>query len=166
MQIRAYRPSDARPTLDVFRRAVHQTARRDYTEEQVDAWAPELIDVDVWAARRAQAETLVAVADDHVLGFCDLDPQGHIDMLFVDPAWGRRGVASQMLDRVMARARARGLKTLTTYASLTARPFFERHGFTVTEERWPEVRGVRMRNFAMVRRVAGDRGSPSGQKLP
>ncbi len=36
----------------------------------------------------------------------------------------------------LALARQRGLSMLTTYASLTSRPVFERHGFVITGQRY------------------------------
>jgi GNAT superfamily N-acetyltransferase len=78
---------------------------------------------------------IAGIIDGHVAGFTDLDDHGYIDMLFVDPDFGRHGVASALLASVVALARQRGTVALTTYASLTAKPLFERHGFVVTEER-------------------------------
>jgi putative acetyltransferase len=57
-------------------------------------------------------------------------------MLFVDPDFGRHGVASALLASVVALARQRGLPALTTFASLTSWPVFERHGFVITGERY------------------------------
>ena len=57
-------------------------------------------------------------------------------MLFVDPDFGRHGVASALLTSVVALARQRALPALTTFASLTSRPVFERHGFVITSERY------------------------------
>ena len=68
--------------------------------------------------------------------FTDLDDHGYIDMLFVDPDFGRHGVASELLASVVALARQRGLPALTTFASLTSRPVFEKQGFVITGERY------------------------------
>ncbi|MNW68344.1 putative N-acetyltransferase YafP [compost metagenome] len=51
-------------------------------------------------------------------------------------------------------AREHGAVELTTYASLTARPFFEKHGFVVVEERQPVLRGVSLTNFRMRKPLA------------
>jgi putative acetyltransferase len=37
-----------------------------------------------------------------------------------------------------------------TNASITARPFFEKHGFMVVAEQHPVIRGVEMINYKMV----------------
>jgi putative acetyltransferase len=153
MQIRGYDDGDAEATLSVFRRAVRQTARADYSAEQVAAWAPDDLELTAWHQRRRASETLLAVVGDRVAGFTDLDAGGYVDMLFVDPAFARRGVATALISAVVDLAQQRGIATLATYASLTARPFFEREGFVVTEERHPVVRGVVLTNFAMRREL-------------
>jgi putative acetyltransferase len=61
----------------------------------------------------------------------------------------RRGVGSRLYGAVEERARQWGLKRIFTEASITARPFFERHGFRIVRERTVVVRGVEMTNFAM-----------------
>jgi putative acetyltransferase len=127
VELRAYTAGDAQATSVIFLRAVRETARAHYSPEQVEAWAANYGDLDSWAAARAAAHTQLAIIDGHVAGFTDLDDHGYIDMLFVDPDFGRHGVAL---------ARQRGVPALTTFASLTSRPVFERHGFVITGERY------------------------------
>jgi putative acetyltransferase len=136
VELRAYAAGDAEATLVIFLRAVRETARAHYSPEQVAAWAADVGDLDSWAAARTAAHTQLAIVDGHVAGFTDLDDDGYIDMLFVDPDFGRQGVASALLAAVIALARHRGLPALTTFASLTSLPVFERQGFVITGERY------------------------------
>ncbi|WP_456846315.1 GNAT family N-acetyltransferase [Cellulomonas sp. P5_C6] len=156
MLVRPYTSDDAPATLDVFLRAVRVTASRDYSPEQIAAWAPDVPDVDRWSARRAASRTCIASVGDRVVGFTDVDELGYVDMLFVDPDHGRQGVATALLDWVVATARDDGTPALTTNASVTARPFFEAHGFVVEREQHPVLRGVELVNFAMRRRLLDD----------
>ena len=149
MELRAYTGADAEATLAVFFRAIRETASADYSPEQIDAWAAEARDLGAWAESRAVAHTQLAVIDSRVIGFTDLDDNGYIDMMFVDPDFGRQGVATTLLAATKTLARQRGLVALTTYASLTAKPFFKQHGSLVTEERHLTHGGVGMVNFAM-----------------
>ena len=151
MRIRPYGEPDATDTLAVFLRAVRGTASRDYTAEQIAAWAPDDIDLDRWAARRAAASTVVAVDGERVIGFADLEEGGHVDMTFVDPDFGGRGVATALLDAVIVLARARDVRRVTVFASITARPFFERRGFALDEQVEVELDGVRLTTNAMSR---------------
>jgi putative acetyltransferase len=154
MELRAYRDGDAGATRAVFERAVRLTAVGDYSTEQVEAWAPSdfsVSDLAAWDAERASAQTLVAAEGDQVLGFSDLVDGGLLDMLYVDPSAGRRGIATALLTEIASLARAAGASEIETYASLTARPIFERHGFVVIEPNTVHVRGVSMTNFRMRR---------------
>lgn len=151
LQLRHHTPDDALATLAVFRRAVHGTAAADYTPEQVAAWAPDDIDPAAWAARRGTARTRVAVRDGAVVGFTDVDAAGSIDMLFVHPHAARQGVARALLAWAVETATADGAGELTTHASITARPFFEAHGFVVVAEQHPVRRGVPLTNYRMRR---------------
>ena len=136
MEFRAYAAGDAEATLAIFLRAVRETARAHYSPQQVEAWAADHGDLNSWAAARAAAHTQLAVIDGQVAGFTDLDDHGHIDMLFVDPDFGRQGIGSALVASMIALARQRGLPALSTFASLTSRPVFERHGFVITGERY------------------------------
>lgn len=154
MRVRPYQTEDAGPTLEVYERAGHQTAARDYGPEQLGAWAP--LDRDpparaAWGKRRAAAQTIVAVEGDRIAGFSDLVDGSLLDMLFVDPSFGRRGVGSLLIEAVLALAREGGAPHIETHASLTARAVFERHGFVVVARERPVIRGVELTNFKMRR---------------
>lgn len=150
LRLRAYTEADSAPTLTVFRGAVTVTGAQRYTAAEVVAWAgPREDNLPAWHAARSAPVTIVAVLGDEVVGFTDLDANGYIDMLFVSPACGRRGVASRLLDEVESRAQASGLEALTVSASLLLRPLLERRGFVVEKQLAPEVNGVRLVSFAM-----------------
>ncbi|WP_318643721.1 GNAT family N-acetyltransferase [Bifidobacterium platyrrhinorum] len=84
------------------------------------------------------------------MGFIDVDDAGYIDMLFVDPAYGRMGVATSLLTRVGRFAAAHGIGRLTVHASITARPFFTRRGFRTIETRHPTIGTVSFVNYLMI----------------
>lgn len=152
LDLRRYRVSDAAPTRSVFERAVRQTAAGDYTQAQVEAWAPTGLtasEEDAWARARAAAETVVAIEDGEVAGFADLVDDALLDMLYVDPRFARRGIGSALIAHVLDLARSRGAAVIETDASVTARPVFEHHGFVVVAQQAPVVRGVAMTNYKM-----------------
>ena len=154
MRVRPYAAADLEALITVFRNSVRIVARRDYTLEQVLAWAPDVIDPQGWPARLAASSTWVAALGDRALGVISLEWDGHLDMLFVDPDFQGRGVASTLLDRLESSAEARGLVRLFTEASITAKPFFERRRFRVIGAQTPIRRGQVLVNFRMERRLA------------
>jgi putative acetyltransferase len=150
VSVRAYGPEDAEPTWEAYFRAIRDTASKDYSPEQVAAWAPESVDLVEWNARRSAAHTSVATIERRVVGFSDVTDDGLLDMLFVHPDAGGRGVARALVDAVVAKARELGLSELHTHASRTARPAFERFGFEVERanaENW--IRGQNLPNYDM-----------------
>lgn len=149
LSIRSYRPGDLDAVIAVFRAAVRGVPPSDYTPEEVGAWAE--LDRDRWAERRASRPTWVALLGKSVIGFADLEPDGHLDMMYVHPDHQRAGVATALLNRVEAAARARGLSRISTEASITARPFFERRGFAVVAAQAVEKSGLLLRNFRMLK---------------
>jgi len=148
--IRRYEAPDLDAVMSVFLRSVRGVASRDYDAGQIAAWAQ--VDRDVWSRRRLDRPTWVALIDGVIAGFIDLEGSGHIDMLFVDPACQRRGVASVLLDTVENAARVQRLAVLDTDASITARPFFEKHGFQIVRSQEVALRGQRLTNFRMEKR--------------
>jgi putative acetyltransferase len=156
MDVRLFRPGDAAFLADIFYAAVHVVARRHYTREQVEAWAPAPPAPAFYRDRALDGRLLlVAVNDrDAPLAYGDLEADGHIDHLYCRPEVAGTGVAGAVCDRLEAAAAERGLRRLHVEASEPARRFFLRRGFAVTGRRDFAVRGVAIHNFAMEKRLA------------
>lgn len=139
--------------MALFRATVRSINRRDYSQAQVEAWAPDSLDRAAWAARLARNETWVALLADEVAGFAELEEGGRLHALFVHKDHQRRGVARALLAKAEASARGRKLPALTTEASITARPCFEAAGFMVEVEQKVELRGQTFVNYRMRRHL-------------
>ena len=74
--------------------------------------------------------SLVALIGGAPVGFIVLAEGGRIDQLYVHPAVARTGVGSALLDAIEKLARARKLESLVVDASDTAKPLFDKRGFT------------------------------------
>ncbi|WP_366555976.1 GNAT family N-acetyltransferase [Aquibaculum sediminis] len=145
--IRPYAPDDLDATIGIFLRAIRETASVDYTLAQVNAWAQ--ADRESWTKRRRGRATWVALVNNTPAGFAELEPDGHIDMMFVHPSFGGTGVAGALLETIEQAAMRQGSLRLFTEASITARGFFERRGFrTIAAQRIP-CRGETLTNFRM-----------------
>jgi putative acetyltransferase len=153
IRVRAYVPEDCETLATIYRRSIRELANKDYTQEQILAWAPDKLDMERFAAKLLSRPTFVAEIGGEAAGFTDLEPDGHIDLFFVNPDHARRGVARTLLDHVIACAREQKLQRLYAEFSRTARPVFERYGFTVLEAQEVEMRGQKLQNFRMERRL-------------
>ena len=48
MQLREYQPSDCAQMAELFYQTVHSVNAKDYTKEQLDAWATGEVDLQAW----------------------------------------------------------------------------------------------------------------------
>jgi putative acetyltransferase len=139
--IRDYCPGDLAALIDLFRGSVRSVARRDYSERQVLAWAPDFIGSEGFALRRAAKPTWVAEINGQIVGFADLESDGHVDMLFVHAGHQGKGIARALLAHIENMAMRQSLDRLYTEASITARTAFKRSGFQVITDQTVTVRG-------------------------
>ncbi len=149
--IRSYVTDDAPALVDLFRSTVRSVNLADYSDEQVQAWAPDVIDVAEWAGRMSQNRTFVAELRGDLAGFAELTSQGRVHMLFVAKDKLREGVATALLRRVEDEAIRLGLRTLTTDASVTARPTFEKNGYVAVRRQKVTVRSQTLADFHMAK---------------
>ena len=151
--IRRCRPGEEAALFEIYYSAIHLLASRDYSLEQLQAWAPRDLDQGLWATRIRGIHPFVAELGGELVGYADLQANGYIDHFFVSGHHGRRGIGTALMNHVLDQARAASLTELTSDVSRTAQPFYESFGFTVVEERQPELRGVVIPNALMRLRV-------------
>jgi putative acetyltransferase len=149
IRIRDVHADDAKAIIEIFRSSVRVIARRDYTQAQVVAWAPDEIEIATWKVRYTTRRAFLAEDESSPVGFADLEPDGHVDMMYVHPRCQGKGVASVLLSHLESVARGLGIQELYTEASITARLFFERRGFQQIEQQVVSTRGQSFINYRM-----------------
>lgn len=148
MELRHYEPADCTAMAQLFHDTVHTVNARDYAPEQLDAWATGKVDLAEWDRSFRAHRTLVAVEGEQIVGFGDLDvEQGYLDRLYVHRDHQGEGIATALCDALEGAAPG----PITTHASITARPFFEKRGYRVVREQQVERRGVWLTNYVMVK---------------
>jgi GNAT superfamily N-acetyltransferase len=93
----------------------------------------------------------VAVVDGRPVAYAtasEVDREGHLDQVSVDPDYSRRGLGRQLIELVCAWAAAKGLPavTLTTYRDVPWNgPLYRRYGFDMLDddELGPELQAIR-----------------------
>lgn len=146
--IRAYRPEDCGEIARLFYDTVHTVNAKDYTLAQRNAWAAGQVDLEGWNASFLSHTTLVAEQDGVIAGFADMTPEGYLDRLYVHKDYQGQGIATALCDRL-----EKGVPgSITTHASITARPFFANRGYVVLREQQVERRGIKLTNFVMEKR--------------
>lgn len=151
MKLREYRTADCPALAQLFYDTVHSVCIRDYTPEQLDAWADGCPDLDAWDRALRAHDTLVAEKGGEILGFGDMTADGYLDRLFVHREAQRQGIASALCAALERRCSA---PEFTVHASRTALAFFQSRGYRVVREQQVERRGQMLTNFVMFRPAA------------
>lgn len=151
-QIRSYQPGEEPLLRELFYNTVHHVNQRDYTPEQREAWAPVKYDENAWVMRMLESEPFVALDNDTIVGFADVQTDGYIDFFFCHHAYQGKGVGKALMKHLLKTGRRYGLKRFYANVSITAKPFFQHYGFEVVRQQQKEVRGVVLTNFLMEKR--------------
>lgn len=146
MFIREYQSSDCEEIIKLFDNTVHTVNAKDYTKEQLDAWATGRVDLNKWDQSLREHYSLVAVENEMLVGFGDIDKSGYLDRLFVHEDYQGKGIGTMICNRLEQAVSG----NVITHASITAKTFFEKRGYRVVKEQQVERKGVFLTNFEMV----------------
>ena len=137
MIIRQYTPKDCGDLVKLFYHTVHTINAKDYSQEQLNVWATDKIDLEVWNKSLSEHYTVVAVENNIIVGFGDIDKSGYLDRLFVHRDYQRRGIATAICNEL----------------ERAVKPFFEQSGFNVVKEQQVERNGIALTNYVMEKQV-------------
>jgi predicted GNAT family N-acyltransferase len=127
LRIRIMPWSEARPSAQPIREAV-------FVAEQ---GVPPEIELDDWDERSEHA-----IAYDRAgrpVGTGRLLPDGHIGRMAVRRESRGSGIGARLLEALVERARARGMRRVALNAQTHAAPFYARFGFTVAGQEFMEA---------------------------
>lgn len=149
MKIRLFEKQDAEQIARLFHETVREVNIGDYSICQVIAWAPDDIHFRNWVEVCSSRFTYVADDRGVMAGFGELEPNGHIDCFYCHKNYQRCGVGSQIYRAIEAKAVELPVNRLFTEASITAKPFFERMGFSIVKKQEVTRRGETFINYVM-----------------
>ncbi|MGR5250364.1 GNAT family N-acetyltransferase [Vibrio aestuarianus] len=149
IEIRKYQESDAHDLWAIFYHAVRNVNLRDYSQAQVEAWAPDDFSSEIWQRKMNYLSPFVAEIGGKIVGYSDLQENGLIDHFFCHHEHQGQGVGRQLMEHVLRMGELQGITRFYSEVSITARPFYERFGFKVIQEQIIEVRGQKLCNFVM-----------------
>lgn len=149
MLIRPFKSADVHQIAQLFYDTVHAIGARDYSQEHLNAWAPANADAQIWNARLTPNIAYVVDQGGIIIGFGDLTSKGSLEHLYVHKDYQGKGVAKLIVNTLLQKAKRLGLREITTVASITAKPFFEKVGFEVTAVYEKELRGIIFTTYRM-----------------
>ena len=144
MIIRPYKHEDCNTLSKLFYETVHSVNAKDYTQEQLCAWANNADSLKSRSNDLLAQNTLIAETNGVIVGFGSIDKTGYLDLLFVHKDYLNKGIATALCDEL-----EKGHPVIKTYASITAKPFFEKRGYFVIDEQEVERLSVKLKNYEM-----------------
>lgn len=150
-QIRSYNDSDALPLLKLFCETIHIVNSKDYSPEQVQIWGNFDKKKERWKESFQNKDVFICESNNEIVGFCELEPTGHIDRFYIAHTHIGKGVGKILFQALKEKAHALNLSTLTVEASITARPFFEKMGFSLVQKQIVKIDDIAFTNFLMSR---------------
>jgi putative acetyltransferase len=153
LEIRLFQKEDSIQIAQLFHQTVREVNSKDYSTVQVEAWAPEQLNFRNWEQICSSRFTYVAVDRGMILGFAELEPDGHIDCCYCHKNHQRQGIGKSLYRSIEAKAIALNLQLLFVEASITAKPFFQALGFELIKQQEVICRGQVFINFVMEKSI-------------
>ena len=101
--------------------------------------------MEMWNQSFQEHFTIVAVDNNLIVGFGDIDKTGYLDRLYIHSDYQRQGIAAAICDQLEQAVPG----TIVTHASITARPFFEKRGYIIVKKQEVERQGIFLTNYVM-----------------
>lgn len=149
LQLRSYQSSDLPDLGKLFYETIHRVNQKDYTPEQLQAWAPTTAVPVAWHEKFLHTFTQIAILENKIVGFGNLEQTGYLDCLYVHHACQSYGIGTAICDKLEQYAMQQGAQQITVHASITAKPFFEKRGYLLLQEQLVERHGVFLKNYKM-----------------
>lgn len=132
--IQPYEEKYCLQVVAIFYDAIQQLGQGYYSQAMLDKWSESAKDIDYWQKRLRFIRPFLAFHDTSLVGFIELEADGHIGCLYTHPQWARQGLATLLYKHLEQQARQRGLEKLYVEASYLSKPLFDKNGFTVQRE--------------------------------
>lgn len=139
--------------LDVVRFLFYDTVTtvnaKDYSVQQIEVWRAGFNNIENWERKIEEQYFLLAEAEEGVAGFASLTNDGYLDFMYVHKDFHGKGIAKALLTALEKRGNELQLTEIITDSSITAKPFFEKNNFIISEITVKEIKGVEFVNTKM-----------------
>ena len=152
MQIKDYHPKYAKEVTQLIYDTIWAINCKDYTKEQLAVWAENFKNLEKWNQSLCDHYTLVAIKNERIVGFGDIDKKGYLDRLYTHKDCQKIGIATKLCDLLEQSAQQ---NTITTHASITAQDFFAKRGYATIKKQSVLRNNIHLFNFIMQKNLCG-----------
>jgi putative acetyltransferase len=152
MEVREFRKGEENELWKLFYNTVHNVNNQDYDENQIAAWAPDDLDINIAIQKFREINPFVVIKEGKIIGYADIQSDGYIDHFYCHHEFQGQGVGSTLFAALEKEARKNGILEMYSNVSITARPFFEAMGFSIEKEQVLQMGDQKLKNYRMVRK--------------
>lgn len=156
LKLRQGSPEDMAEMQKLYVDTIKNICINDYNQEQIAIWTSSVENTIRWLNIFEKQHVIIAEYRQMIVGYCTLDAGGYLDLFYVHKDFQRKGIANKLLHEAEQRAVELNYDVLTANVSITAKPFFEKNGFTVVKEQENVIKGLVIVNYNMAKALAAD----------
>ncbi|MBQ2889837.1 MAG: GNAT family N-acetyltransferase [Clostridia bacterium] len=129
MYIRRLLDDEYEDVVKLITDTVHIVCKNDYTEEELNAWAPENFNIRKFRENLSPCLNLAAFEKGKLVGFLSMERSGYINRLYTHFKYQHRGIATALYKEAEHWAAEHGILELSLDSSKTAEGFYIKMGF-------------------------------------
>ena len=153
MYIRKLLDDEYEEVIKLIYGSVHSVCRSDYTEAELNAWAPEKFDAKKFRFALDGCFNIVMIEKRKIVGFLSMEQDGYINRVYTHKDFQKQGIATQLMLKAENYAKDNGVYELKLDSSKTAENFYLKMGFTKCGISTNECNGVVFRNTTMNKKL-------------
>ena len=153
MKVHKFVNGDEQELWELFYHTVHTVNILDYSQTQIDSWAPKDLDISIAIKKFREINPFVVTKKGKIVAYADIQPDGYIDHFYCHHKFQRQGVGKLLFSVLKEEALKNDISQMYSNVSITAKPFFEAMGFLVEKEQMIEIKNQEFKNFRMICRI-------------
>jgi putative acetyltransferase len=149
--IRIAQLSDVDAIRQLFQETIESVNRNDYNPDQIKIWSAAAQRIENWQKKITEQYFLLSKDKNTVNGFASMDVNGYIDFMYIHKNYQNQGIATLLLQALESKASELHLEKMWANVSITARPFFQKRGFIITDIHIKWIQEVAFENAVMTK---------------
>ena len=153
MNIRIAQLTDVDIIRQLFQETIETVNQKDYNAAQIRIWAAGAQRIANWQQKVREQYFIIAEQDDIIIGFASIETNGYIDFMYIHKDYQNQGIATSLLKDLESKAISIALAKVWANVSITARPFFKKRGFEITNISIKRIDNIEFENAVMEKSI-------------
>jgi putative acetyltransferase len=153
MNIRIAQLTDVEAIRQLFQETIETINQKDYNPAQIRIWAAGAQRIANWQKKVQEQYFVVAEQNNTIVGFASIETNGYIDFMYIHKDYQNQGIATHLLNHLESKAASLSLTRVWANVSITARPFFKKRGFQITNISIKTLEHIEFENAVMEKNI-------------